>query len=301
MTFDVMGRRRVFFLISGLLVLASAVLLATRGLNLGIDFTQGTLMERGFERVVSETELRQALADPALQNVNLGTPRVQHLGDGRQVLIRVPALSNEAIATIDRVLGERFGPVEVLRTEVVHPVIGAELLRRALLSLGLAAVGVLVYVSIRFEYSFGLMAIVADLHDALIALGVLSLLGWEVNTAFIAAILTVVGYSINDTIVVYDKIREVRSAHPRLSPAEAANRGVQETFVRSINTSLTTLVAVAVLVALGGETLRVFSVTLLVGILVGTYSSIFVASPLWVSWTEWLHRRSTRVRQASAS
>lgn len=301
MTFDVIGRRRIFFLLSGLMVLASLVLLVTRGLNLGIDFTEGTLLERGFERVVSETEVREALADPRFQGVDLGTPTIQHLEGGRQLLIRVRALENETIATIDQVLRERFGEVEVLRTEVVQPVVGRELLRRALIALGLAAVGVLVYVSIRFEPSFGVMAIIADLHDAIVALGVLSLLGWELNTSFIAAILTVVGYSINDTIVVYDKIREIRSINSRLSPFSLANTGIQQTFARSVNTSLTTLVAVAVLFILGGETLKVFSVTLLVGILVGTYSSLFLASPLWAVWTAWAQQRAGRARQASAS
>lgn len=301
MTFDWVGHRRIFYAISAFMVVASLVLLATKGLNLGIDFTQGTILERGFERAVSETEIRQALEDPALVGLDLGTPQIQHLEGGQSVLIRVRALDNEAIATLDRVLQERFGQVELLRTEVVHPVVGRELVRNALIALALSALGVMIYVSFRFEPSFGVMAIAADLHDAIIAMGVLSLLGWEVNTSFIAAILTVVGYSINDTIVIYDKIRELRARDPKLSPAEQANLGIQQSLRRSINTSVTTLFAVAALLVLGGETLKVFSMTLLVGIVVGTYSSICVASPLWVSWTEWVHHRAGRARQVRAS
>lgn len=301
MTFDWIGHRRTFYLLSAFLVVASLVLVATKGLNLGIDFTEGTLLERSFDRTVSETEIREALADPALAGADLGTPQIQHLDGGRSVLIRVRALDNETIATIDQVLEERFGQVEVLRTEVVHPVVGKELLRNALIALALAAVGVLIYVSFRFEPSFGVMAIAADLHDAIIAVGVLALLGWELNTSFIAAILTVVGYSINDTIVIYDKIRELRDRNPKLSPAELANQGIQQSLRRSINTSLTTLIAVAALLVLGGETLKVFAMTLLVGILAGTYSSICLASPLWVSWNEWVRHRSGRARQVRAS
>lgn len=301
MTFDWVGHRRIFYVVSAFLVVASLLLLATKGLNLGIDFTEGTLLERSFDRMVSESEIREALNDPAFAGADLGTPQIQHLDGGRSVLIRVRALENETIATLDRVLEERFGQMEVLRTEVVHPVVGQELLRNALIALALAAVGVLIYVSFRFEPSFGVMAIAADLHDTIIALGVLSLLGWEVNTSFIAAILTVVGYSINDTIVIYDKIRELRARDPKLAPAELANRGIQQSLRRSINTSLTTLFAVAVLLVLGGETLKVFSMTLLVGIVAGTYSSICLASPLWVSWHEWIQQRSGRARHVRVS
>ena len=301
MTFDWVGHRRIFYLISAVLVVGSLLLLATRGLNAGIDFTEGTLLERAFGRMVSETEVREALADPALAGADLGTPQIQHLDGGRSLLIRVRALGPETIATIDRVLEERLGSVQVLRTEVVHPVVGKELLGKALIALGLAAVGILIYVSLRFEPSFGLMAILTQLHDVIIAMGAVAFLGWEVNTSFIAALLTVVGYSINDTIVVYDRIREARAREPKLSPADLANLGIQQSLRRSINTSVTTFVAVAALLILGGETLKVFAITLLVGIVVGTYSSLCVASPLWVSWTQWLSGRSGRARQARAS
>ena len=199
------------------------------------------------------------------------------------VIIRTRAVDGtEALDTIDQALKERFGEVTVRRTELVGPVIGRELVRNALLALLIVGAGMLVYISFRFEYRFGLVALMGLGHDVLIALGVLALVGRELNTPFIAGILTVVGYSINNTIVVFDRIRENQQLDRRRSLIELVNSSISQTLARQINTSLTTLVAVGALYFFGGSTIKDFTLTLLVGIVAGTYSSIFVVRPLWL-------------------
>ena len=297
---NIIGRRHIFLGISAVLVVASLVLLFTKGLNLGIDFRGGTLLERAIPGQVTANAVREVLTGGELAHLGLGGSTVQPLADESTadrtvMLIRTHAFENPgAVAEIDAALEAAFGEVEVRRTELVGPVIGAELVRQALWALGIAFVAMVIYISLRFEFRFGVAALVALMHDVVVALGVVSLLGSEVNTPFVAAILTIVGYSINDTIVVFDRIRENLSTRRRESLAEIVNTSVRQTIMRSINTSATTLVVLFALYFFGGSTIKDFTLTLLVGIFAGTYSSIFVASPLWWIWRQAGERRVTQ-------
>ncbi|NLK08030.1 MAG: protein translocase subunit SecF [Firmicutes bacterium] len=283
---DFAGKRKIPFGISSVLVIASIILLLAPGLNWGVDFTGGTLLERGFDRTITAGEVRQVISQLPLEGIDLGKSVIQPTGNNRSALIRTQVLTNEEILIIDEGLEAAFGQVQSLRTEMVGPVVGQELVKQALLALLLAAVGMLIYLSFRFEYRFASVAVLAVLHDAVIVLGIFALLGKEINSPFIASILTVVGYSVNNTIVIFDKIRENLQLRKRESWAEVANKSIQETLTRSINTSLTTLLAILALLFFGGATIQDFVFALLMGIFVGTYSSVFVAGPLWVTWKE---------------
>lgn len=296
---NVVGNRKIHFTISGALVLFSLLMLVTQGLNFGIDFSGGTLLERGLPANTTVGEVQQVLASPELASLDLGGSYVQPVEDvvpGQSVVvIRTRAFEGtEPIDKIDQALSERFGEVSVRRTELVGPVIGQELVRKSLLALLIAGAGILLYISFRFEYRFGIAAVLALSQDVLVALGIVSLLGRELNTPFIAAVLTIVGYSINNTIVVFDRIRENQSLQRRLGLAELVNASVNQTLARSINTSLTTLFAAATLYLFGGSTIKDFTLTLLIGVVMGTYTSIFVAGPLYVTIRERTEARVTK-------
>lgn len=301
-----MGQTRINFMrygkatltLSAVLVVLSLISLGVRGLNLGIDFTGGTLLERQLGRPVTADDVRQVLASPQLADLDVAGAVIQPLDDPHDVLIRTRPLSSQEIERVDAALGDAFGSVEILRTELVGPVVGAELVRRALLAVALASLGILVYVSLRFEFKFAVAAIAALLHDAIIATGVVSALGVEVNSPFIAAILTVIGYSLNATIVIFDRVRENLRIRKGESLFDLLNRSLNETLARTIHTSATTLLALVTLFIFGGSTLRDFILALLVGLTVGTYSSMMVANPLWWLWKEREERRRAEASPA---
>ncbi|MFO7310518.1 MAG: protein translocase subunit SecF [Bacillota bacterium] len=301
-----MGQTRINFMrygkatltLSAVLVVLSLISLGVRGLNLGIDFTGGTLLERQLGRPVTADDVRQVLASPQLADLDVAGAVIQPLDDPHDVLIRTRPLSSQEIERVDAALGDAFGSVEILRTELVGPVVGAELVRRALLAVALASLGILVYVSLRFEFKFAVAAIAALLHDAIIATGVVSALGVEVNSPFIAAILTVIGYSLNATIVIFDRVRENLRIRKGESLFDLLNRSLNETLARTIHTSATTLLALVTLFIFGGSTLRDFILVLLVGLTVGTYSSMMVANPLWWLWKEREERRRAEASPA---
>jgi len=296
---DFVGKSKISFRTSLGLIVLSIILLITPGLNWGVDFTGGTLMERGFERPITAGEIREVLGAVQLADIDLVKSVIQPVENNRAALIRTQTLTSEQIQVIDDSLSKHFGEVEARRTEMVGPVVGQELVKQALMALLLAAIGMLIYLSFRFEYRFATVAVLAVLHDALIVLGIFALLAKEINSPFIASILTVVGYSVNNTIVIFDKIRENMSFRKRESWAELANKSINETLTRSINTSLTTLLAVLALFFFGGATIQDFVLALLLGIVVGTYSSVFVAGPLWVVWKDWDDRRkATKIARA---
>lgn len=290
---DFVGKSKISFRISLALVILSIIFLIKPGLNWGVDFTGGTLMERGFERPITAGEIRNVLGSLSLDGIDLVKSVIQPMENNRAALIRTQILTNEQIQVIDAGLREHFGEIDVRRTEMVGPVVGQELVKQALMALLLAAIGMLVYLSFRFEYRFATVAVLAVLHDAIIVLGIFALFSKEINSPFIASILTVVGYSVNNTIVIFDKIRENVGLRKRESWAEVANNSINETLTRSINTSLTTLLAVLALFFFGGATIQDFVLALLLGIVVGTYSSVFVAGPLWVVWKNWDDRRKS--------
>jgi len=255
-------------------------------------------LERQLGRPVTADDVRQVLASPQLADLDVAGAVIQPLDDPHDVLIRTRPLSSQEIERVDAALGDAFGSVEILRTELVGPVVGAELVRRALLAVALASLGILVYVSLRFEFKFAVAAIAALLHDAIIATGVVSALGVEVNSPFIAAILTVIGYSLNATIVIFDRVRENLRIRKGESLFDLLNRSLNETLARTIHTSATTLLALVTLFIFGGSTLRDFILVLLVGVTVGTYSSMMVANPLWWLWKEREERRRAEASPA---
>jgi preprotein translocase subunit SecF len=277
---DFLGHRKVAVLISVVLVLISIALLATRGLNFGIDFTGGTLVEVGYPEAVDLDPIRRQLADNDFERAT-----VQYFGTSRDVLIRLPpraddpdqsVLSNEVL----RALQQSGGPagVELRRVEFVGPAVGEELREQGGLAMIYALFGILVYVAVRFEWRFAVGAVLALMHDVSLTLGFFALTQIEFDLAVLAAVLAVIGYSLNDTIVVYDRIRENFRTMRKESTEFVMNNAVNKTLSRTIVTSLTTLIVLIALYVLGGAALNSFATALIVGIVVGTHSSIFIAA-----------------------
>lgn len=260
-----------------------------QGLNLGIDFTGGTLMEFTFDQQVTTGQVREVLAEFDLDKKSV----IQNTGENG-ILIRTISLNQDEIAKIQSTIKDKHSSAEMLRTEMVGPTIGSELKAKAYWALLIAGIAIVAYISFRFEFKFAIAALIALAHDILIVVGIFSLLGEKVGSPFIAALLTVVGYSINDTIVIFDRIRETVKYRDKESFAVLNNKAVLDTLPRSINTSMTTLVSIIAILVLGGATIKPFMLALLIGILSGTYSSIFVASPVLVEIDDWKKRRDSR-------
>jgi len=252
------------------------VSLCTRGLNLGIDFTGGSLLHVRFENKVKVEQVRDVLDD---YNIGRGLP-IQQAGNN-EFIIRTRDLSQEESNQLMKGFRSEIGKMEILRNEKVGPVIGKELTNKALMAVGIACLLMLLYITIRFEFKFGVGAVIALIHDVVIVLGLFSLFQWEVDSVFVAAILTILGYSINDTIVVFDRIRENLKLKRKESYDVIVDKSILQTLNRSINTVLTVLFCLVALLVLGGATIKTFVVAMLIGVIFGCYSSIFVASPIW--------------------
>ena len=273
---DFLGRRRPAMFLSVGLLAVSLLSLAVRGLDFGIDFTGGTLIEVGYPVPAELQPIRQALRGAGFEEA-----AVQHFGTVRDVLVRLAPraelsraeLSSEVLGVLQAQEG-----VELRRVEFVGPQVGEELTEQGGLAMLIALFGILVYVWLRFEYRFALGAIAAIVHDVVITLGFFSVLGIEFDLTVLAAVLAVIGYSLNDTIVVFDRVRENFRRVRRGSTEEVMNRSLNQTLSRTLMTSLTTLLVLAALFILGGELIRGFAAALVVGVVVGTYSSIYVAS-----------------------
>lgn len=301
---DVMGRRNLFFAISAIVILVGLVFLATRGLNLGVDFTGGSLIRVRLDHPVTAAEVRDALVAPELADMHLEKAVIQPIEGTNDVQIRAHVqgkpLSDPQLKRVVDTLSARLGSASVIEAEMVEPVIGKELLSKAMMAVLLGWIGILIYVSVRFEYRFAVAGVAALIHDVLVILGMFAILGREVNSPFIAAVLTIVGYSINDTIVVFDKIRENLKFRKRETYEELVNKSITQTLGRSLNTSLTTLLPVIALYLFGGATIKDFSLALIIGLISGTYSSIFVASPIWLIWKNWERDRQRKFAVAKA-
>lgn len=282
MSFVKMGRKSL--ILSAVLVTLSIILLFVPGLNLGVDFTGGVILERQVGQAVTTSKVRNVL-DAAVPDVDLSGAVVQILDAPNEFMVRTKELDNEDILKINQALEEEFGDLVDLKTDMVGPVIGQELIRKAILAVVISSIGILAYITFRFEYRFATVAVVCLLHDVLVVLGLFALLGREVNSPFVAAILTVVGYSINDTIVIFDRIRENLRFRKKESYEEIVENSLRQSLSRTINTSITTFVVVFMLVLFGGRAIQDFALALLIGIVSGTYSSLLVASPLWLAWT----------------
>jgi preprotein translocase subunit SecF len=278
---DFVGRRGIAAVISLALILVGlASLVVKNGPAYSIDFTGGSLLQIQFAEPVPVDVVRAKL-----QEVGYSAAQIQRFGEPNELLIRIPDTGDdEAIETVKESLRESWPDLELRREEVVGPKIGGELRVAALEAIVFALVLILVYITIRFEFRFAVAAIVALVHDVLITLGAFSLMGHEISLAVIAAFLTIVGYSLNDTIVVFDRIRENLRVPARTAHDIILNRSVNQSLSRTIITSGTTILVVMILLVFGGEVLRDFALALVIGIVVGTYSSIFIATPVLVEW-----------------
>ncbi|MBK5911762.1 protein translocase subunit SecF [Rhodothalassium salexigens] len=273
--------RYVAYVLSALLIAASMALFFTRGLNLGIDFKGGITIEVGAEQPIDIAAMRAVVNDQ-----DVGDASIQAFGSANEALIRIARQPGEAEAqqaAVDRVksaLDDRFDNLEWRRTEVVGPKISEELFRDGIMAMSLAVIAVLVYIWFRFEWQFGLGAVIALVHDVLLTIGFFSLTGLEFNLSIVAAILTIIGYSLNDTVVVYDRIRETIRRFRKMEMVELLNLSLNQTLSRTLMTSLTTLLALFALFFFGGAVIQGFTAAMIWGVFVGTYSSIFVAAPV---------------------
>ena len=264
-------------ILSIILFILSVIFIAFKGLNYGIDFKGGTLIElRSINTDISS--IRNSLND-----MNLGDVNVKKFGKEGDFLIKVEEQgdNNNLIPKIKQKLSDSLNSeINFRRVENVGPKVSAELLQSGIIAITLSLAAMLFYIWIRFEWQFSVGAIVALFHDVIITLGVFSLLSLEINLSIIAAVLTIVGYSMNDTVVIYDRVRENLGKYHKLEIANIANLSINETLARTIITSVTTLLALFSIFILGGEILRGFSFAMILGVFIGTYSSIFVASPI---------------------
>jgi preprotein translocase subunit SecF len=275
---DFMGQRRLAMLFSAVAILVALVAVGLRGLNFGIDFTGGTLVEQGYPQAVELPMIRDALEADGFNDAT-----VQHFGTPRDVLIRLAPrddISNAELSdrAIDALNSTEAGRAELRRVEFVGPQVGEELTEDGGLAMLYALIGILIYVALRFEYRFAVGSIIALVHDVLVTIGIFSLFQIEFDLPVLAAVLAVIGYSLNDTIVVYDRIRENFRKIRKGTPQEVINLSLNQTLARTLVTSTTTLLVLLALFFLGGEIIHSFATALIIGVVVGTYSSIYVAS-----------------------
>jgi len=277
----IIENRKKFFTLSTILVGLALISLVFKGINYGLDFSGGNLIQVKFEKTIELKELNPILdlISKEIPQLDNNSRKVQ-VSDGNVVIVRTPEMSEDIKNNFMKDLEEKVGKYDLLRSDKVGASVGEELKSSAITALLVGLVLIVGYITIRFEFKFALAAVIALFHDIIIAVGGIALLGYEVNTPFIAAVLTILGYSINDTIVVFDRIREVMKKKKESTLEEAIDLSINQTLTRSINTSFTTFLAILAILIFGGASLKVFITTLLIGVLIGTYSSIFLASPI---------------------
>ena len=297
--FDIVGRSRLWFgfslavLLVGLVSMAFSLASLGTPLRLGLDFSGGTLLDLSFERPVTTEELRRAL-----QEHNLGSSIIQlDTQTGQEALIRMPPLSETERLAVEATLRQEVAPFQRNLVETVGPTVGRLLLRSGIVAVLISFGLIVLYLALRFQWDYAVFAIVALLHDVVLTIGLFALLGltvgMEVDSLFVVALLTIIGFSVNDTVVIYDRIREnLRLVSRKVSFAEVVNLSLNQTFARSLNTTLTTMLPLVAIAIFGGATLKGFAIALLVGFALGVYSSIFIASPLLVWWRRRRYGRS---------
>ena len=277
---DLLGKRKIAWVISAILIVVSIASLATRGLNLGIDFTGGTLVEVGYPQAAELDSIRTALESESFNDAI-----VQHFGTAKDVLIRLPSsdnlnaseLSNQVLAALSVT-----GDPTMRRVEFVGPQVGEELRDDGGLAVLYALFGILIYVALRFEYRFSIGSVAALIHDVIITVGFFSVTQAPFDLTVLAAVLAVIGYSLNDTIVVFDRIRENFRRMRKATSIEVINGSINQTLARTLVTSMTTLLVLLALFFIGGEVIHSFALALIVGVVIGTYSSIYIASSMLV-------------------
>lgn len=293
--FDVVKHRKKIFIITVIIMAIMVTFLFVRGLNLGVDFVSGTRLDIHVKPNVNLEQARDILQDLGYQN-----PNVRVGGSENEfVFFRLSdTVDTSKINQIQKAFSEAYKTKVNIQEQTVSPIVGQETAMNAIKAVLIASLFIIIYVAFRFEYRFAVAAVLALFHDALFTVGLFSLLQIEVDLVFIAAILTIVGYSVNDTIVIFDRIREnIEMVKPKKwdELAKVVNDSINQTLVRSLNTALTVLLAAFSLWLLGGESISNFSLALLFGLIAGAYSSIFVASPLWITW-KWksMQKQSTK-------
>jgi preprotein translocase subunit SecF len=290
--FNIAGKRSWFLIISETIILISIIALVVFGLKPGVEFSSGSILTISFEQEVEQAELEQAMADLGYTNVI-----IQHTGGG-DFIIRTQELSSEEKTTLENALSAEFGTATEREFYSVSPMVAAETLNNAIIAVAVASVGILLYITWAFRkmpkpFHYGVCAIIALMHDVVVVLGVFAILGaimnWEINLMFITGVLAVIGYSINNTVVVFDRVRENLKRGISFDFETVVNNSLVETLSRSTNTSLTTMIVVLALLLFVGSTILNFAVVLLIGIIAGTYSSVFIAPNLLIIWErgEW--------------
>ena len=282
-TFNFMGKSKLAMILSVVIVLSSFALLATKGLNYGVDFAGGTIVQVKYNTTAPIDDMRTKLKTNEL----FDNASITEFGSPDEVVIRMKTTTGNVTVDVGDITREALkgtGEFEIRRVDIVGPKVGSELKEKGMMSLVLAIFGILVYVAFRFEWRFAVASIVALVHDISIALGAITLVGLDVNLDVLAALLTILGHSLNDTLTVFDRIREGVTNGKKTDLEDIINESVTRTLARTTLTSLTTFFVVFTLFMFGGEIIHAFAFTLLVGVIVGTYSSIFVASPILLAF-----------------
>ena len=281
---DFIGKSKIWYTLSACVIICGIISMFIQGLNFGIDFTGGTLLDLKAEKPIIVEKVRKDILLP----LGLKDNKIQMVANSnKEVIIRVAAIDEKKRTTLLNDFGQEFGQYQVMRIEKVSAVIGKELIWQAVLALVVASVLMCLYLAFRFEYRFGVSAIVGIAHDVAVVLTFASILRLQVDESFVAIILTVAGYSINDTIVIFDRIRENLGLMQRGETyAEVTNRSLNQSLTRCINTTGTVLAALLAVWIFGGSTIKDFIIGLFVGIATGAYSSIFMCCPIWVMWKQ---------------
>ena len=301
--YDFIGKRRWAYIASAVFIALGLVSIGVKGgLRYGIDFSGGTLIQVRFEKPPAIDRIRSMLAE-----IKLGESVIQEFGDPREFILRLP-LEDASAETVTRraqeALGKdgALGKFEIRRVEFVGPQVGRDLQLQALYAVAVGLLGILIYVAFRFDLKGGVASIIAIVHDVLVSMGAMSLTGRELSLPVLAALLTIIGYSVNDTIVAYDRIRENRGKGLRKgqSFAEQINIAINQTLSRTVLTALTTFFSTIVLFMFGGKVLEDLAFVLTVGVVTGTYSTIYIAGAIIVDWTAWAEARARRPRKVAA-
>ncbi len=281
--FSFVKTRKIWYALTLIMAIGGIVGLLTAGMNLGIDFTSGTLFWLEFGGDVTVEEITAALDTPATAELGLGKAMVQKVGD-KEFTLRVPSLDTDGQRAVMDALKASFEGVVNHGIDQVDPRIGSELTKTAIELVLIASLGILIYIALRFEYRFAAVSVLTLVAGVLITIGAFVVTRQEINSAFIAGMLTLVGYCVNNTIIIFDRIRENLKSSKKEDLAQMTDRSINEMLGRTMHTTITTLIGVLALFIFGSATIRDFTLSLLVGLLVGVYLSLFVAGPLWYDW-----------------
>lgn len=299
--FDIIGKRKIWYAISSLLIIASLFFMVTRGFNMGIDFTGGTIMDLRFEKAVNINDVRAVLNEYDLSNSTIQlSGESSSSTESENVMIRTVDLEEQERKEVMAALTDKLGSYQVLREEKVGATMGTELIMNAIYATIISWLLIIAYVSYRFEFKFGISTVLGLAHNVIIVLGAFALTQRQIDSSFVAALLTIIGYSINDTIVIFDRIRENLKLHFRKNGdiVELVNTSIYQTMTRSIYTVSTVLFATFALYFFGGDTTKDFAFALLIGFFCGAYTSIFIASPLWVTFRRYSDKKRLAKRMA---